>query len=210
MENVGRVMALMEEVEKLGEAGVGRFVPYNTSNRSNGFLVDRYGNDPKWAWIGTLGGYMRIAEKGTPISKAMATMKPGEWIDGGPKTKLHGFGGSDHAIHGAIKVRLSREAVESSFRCQMPSVAGNYTGEPGERRGSRRPRRADPPAPPAAPDPEVDRRLAELQIAVRKVYSGMGIAVPKATEDWLAVAGEKDMESWLSKAGKTGGNGGVK
>jgi len=203
LENVGRVMALMEEVEKLGEAGVGRFVPYNTSNRSNGFLVDRYGNDPKWAWIGTLGGYMRIAEKGTPISKAMATMKPGEWIDGGPKTKLHGFGGSDHAIHGAIKVRLSREAVESSYRCQLASVRGKYTGEAGERR---RRRRVDPPPTPAAPDPEADRRLAELRIAVRKVYSGMGITVPKATEDWLAVAGEKDMETWLAKAG----NGGAK
>ena len=39
---------------------------------------------------------------------------------------------------------------------------------------------------------------------MRKVYSGMGIAVPKATEDWLSVAGEADMKAWLAKAGNGG------
>lgn len=194
LEKVAGVAKEMEDIENLGESGVGRFVPYNTSHRSNRFLVDRFGDDPRWAWIGMLGGFMRIAEKATPVSRSMVQMKPGDWIDGAANMKLAGFGGSHHAKHGCIKVRLSQEAMDASRRMRLPSLDNRP-----KRRMSRR--AAVFASPPPPPDPGAETRRPGLLEAVRGVYGGLGMPVPEATKAWMEFADEKALEEWLVKAG---------
>lgn len=185
MGNVRRAMARMDEIAKLGDAGVGQFVPYNTNNRSNRMLTERYGKDRQWAWIGMLGGYVRLAPNRVEDNCPMVDMKPGEWMGGDLSMRLHGFGGCAHPVHGPIKVRLSDQAYQSSFRLAMPSLQRRYKA-----------------APPLPPDPEAKTRLVALQDAVRGVYEKRRAECPAAAEEWMAGASEAALRKWLVAAGE--------
>jgi hypothetical protein len=170
-------IARMKAVEGLGEAGVGSFVWYAKTGAQPSLLAEVYARDRRWAWIPSLGGYVRLAAEESEPLRPLMDFKAGEFAGCTNRGRTPGFASVTHLGFDTprIRVRLPEPEVIWAARSGL--------------------------AP--APVIEADRERAELQAEIRKA---IGDGCPNADEvlEWMKSAPVSELREWLA-SGVEGG-----
>lgn len=103
----------MRAVEGLGEAGVGSFVWYARTGRQPTLLAELYAHDKRWAWIPSLGGYVRLAPEESDPLRPLMDFKAGEFVGCTNRGRIPGFASVTHPGFDTprIRVRLPEPGV---------------------------------------------------------------------------------------------------
>jgi hypothetical protein len=111
-------IARMKAVEGLGEAGVGSFVWYAKTGAQPSLLAEVYARDRRWAWIPSLGGYVRLAAEESEPLRPLMDFKAGEFAGCTNRGRTPGFASVTHLGFDTprIRVRLPEPEVIDAAR----------------------------------------------------------------------------------------------